>query len=205
MQTQETQSKITPEIALKMLKEGNKRFVESKLIDRDFIEEVKKTSNIQFPFATVFSCMDSRVVPAVCFDQGIGDIFILKIAGNTLNDDILGSMEFSCKAVGSRLIIVMGHTDCRAIKDSIDNVKMGHLSALLEKITPAVDALNLYEGEKSSSNPDFVIKVNEQSIRMTINKIRMESDILREMEKKGEIILTGAMYDNETGEVNFID
>ncbi len=205
MQTKETQSKITPESALQMLKEGNERFINNKMMQRDLMDEVKKTSNIQFPYASVLACIDSRMLPEIFFDQGIGDVFIVRVAGNIVNNDILGSLEFASKIIGSRLILVMGHTDCGAMKGAINDVKMGHLTGVMEKIKPAVEALSDYDGEKTASNIDFVTKVNEKSIRMTIEKIREESDILREMEEKGEIIISGAMYDNETGKVTFFD
>ena len=205
MQTKESQALITPQGALEMLKEGNKRFVENKHLKRDLMDEVRKTSNIQFPYATVLSCIDSRMLPEVFFDQGIGDVFIVRVAGNIVNDDILGSLEFASKVIGSRAIVVMGHTDCGAMKGAIDNVKMGKLTGLLEKITPAVDALTSYDGERSSKNQDYVTKVNEMSILLTIQRIRDESEILREMEEKGEIVIAGAMYDNETGVVTFLN
>ena len=195
---------ITPEQALEYLKEGNRRFVQGKTLSRDFLKQVRETSRGQFPYASILSCMDSRTPSEIIFDQGLGDIFNIRIAGNIADDDIIGSMEFGSKIVGVGLIVVMGHTDCGAIKGAIDNVKLGKLSGLLEKIKPAISAVKS-GGERNSDNKIFVDMVTKRNVLMTIELIRDKSPILKEMEEKGELKITGAMYDTSTGEVVFFE
>jgi len=204
-QTKETQAKMTPDSSLEALKNGNQRFVEQKLYNRDFIQQVTETSTGQFPFATVLSCIDSRVSSELIFDQGIGDIFSVRIAGNFVNEDILGSMEFACKLAGTKLILVLGHTACGAVKGACDHARLGNLTALINKIEPAVEAVIEPKDEslRNSSNIDFVNTVAEKNVEMTIADIRSNSDVLAEMEQQGEIKIVGGMYDISTGLVHF--
>jgi carbonic anhydrase len=204
--TKETQATMTPQKSLQYLQEGNQRFQNNLKANRNLLEQVNDTSDGQFPFATILSCIDSRVSAELVFDQGLGDIFSVRIAGNFVNEDILGSMEFACKLAGTKLIVVLGHTACGAVKGACDNAKMGNLTKLLEKITPAVNAvtepkdINL----RNSKNLKFVDAVAEKNILLTIDRIHNESPILNEMEKNGEIKIVGAMYDINIGTVTFI-
>lgn len=204
--TRETQATMTPQKSLQYLQEGNQRFQNNLKANRNLLEQVNGTSDGQFPFATILSCIDSRVSAELVFDQGLGDIFSVRIAGNFVNEDILGSMEFACKLAGTKLIVVLGHTACGAVKGACDNAKMGNLTKLLEKITPAVNAvtepkdINL----RNSKNLEFVDAVAEKNILLTIDRIHNESPILNEMEKNGEIKIVGAMYDINIGTVTFI-
>ena len=204
--TRETQATMTPQKSLQYLQEGNQRFQNNLKANRNLLEQVNDTSDGQFPFATILSCIDSRVSAELVFDQGLGDIFSVRIAGNFVNEDILGSMEFACKLAGTKLIVVLGHTACGAVKGACDNAKMGNLTKLLEKITPAVNAvtepkdINL----RNSKNLKFVDAVAEKNILLTIDRIHNESPILNEMEKNGEIKIVGAMYDINIGTVTFI-
>jgi carbonic anhydrase len=205
--TRETQATITPQKSLKFLKEGNLRFQNNLKANRNLLEQVNDTSDGQFPFATILSCIDSRVSAELVFDQGLGDIFSVRIAGNFVNEDILGSMEFACKLAGTKLIVVLGHTSCGAVKGACDNAKMGNLTKLLEKITPAVNAVTEPKdiSLRNSKNLEFVDTVSEKNVLLTIERIHNESPILTEMEKNGEIKIVGAMYDVNTGTVNFIE
>jgi carbonic anhydrase len=203
-QTKETLAKITPQSALQMLKDGNERFMSGKNINRDYMSQVKATSKNQYPFAIILNCIDSRSPSEILFDQGIGDVFNARIAGNIVDEDILGSMEFACKVMGAKLIVVMGHTNCGAIKGACDDVKMGNLTDLLAKIKPAVDSVK-ETGDRSSKNYGFVSKVTEENVRLALQNIKANSPILKEMLDKGEIILVGAMYDLETGQVTFYE
>jgi len=195
---------ITPLQALELLKEGNKRFLQGKTLSRDFLKQVKETSTAQFPYATILSCMDSRTPSEIIFDQGLGDIFNIRIAGNIADDDIIGSMEFGSKVVGSKLILVMGHTDCGAIKGAIENVQLGKLSGLLEKIKPAINEVKT-DGERNSGNKTFVEMVAKENVLMAIKLIRNRSAILKEMEDKGELKIIGGIYNTSTGEVDFFE
>ena len=205
--TKETQATITTEKSLQYLKEGNQRFQNNLKANRNLLEQVNDTSEGQFPFATILSCIDSRVSAELVFDQGLGDIFSVRIAGNFINEDILGSMEFACKLAGTKLLVVLGHTSCGAIKGACDDVKMGNLTKLIEKITPAVDAVTepVDSNERNSKNSDFVDAVSKKNVELAIERIHAESPILSEMEKKGEIMIIGAMYDINTGEVIFFE
>lgn len=204
-QSKETQAMITPEKALQLLKEGNIRFQNNLQVSRDLTEQVKDTSQGQFPFATVLGCIDSRVPAELVFDQGIGDIFNIRIAGNFVNDDILGSMEFASKLAGTKLILVLGHTACGAVKGACDDAKLGNLTGMLDKIKPAVQAIKVPENPtlRTSANADFVNSVAEQNVITAITDIREKSPVLAEMEANGEIAILGAMYNIENGEVNF--
>jgi len=205
--TRETQATMTPQKSLQYLKEGNQRFQNNLKANRNLLEQVNDTSEGQFPFATILSCIDSRVSAELVFDQGLGDIFSVRIAGNFVNEDILGSMEFACKLAGTKLILVLGHTSCGAVKGACDNAKMGNLTKLIEKITPAVEAVSEPKDEslRNSSNSEFVDHVSEKNVKLTIERIHKESPILSEMEKNGEIMILGAMYDINTGAVTFYD
>lgn len=204
-QTKESQSSINGQMAKQMLMEGNARFVSQGFLNRDFQSQVHMTSTGQYPFAAVVSCIDSRIPTEIVFDQGIGDIFNARIAGNFVNADILGSLEFACKLAGSKLIVVMGHTSCGAVKGACDNAKLGNLTQMLGKIMPAVDQTGTAEGEaRDSSNLNFVNRVAEANVKLTIDAIRKQSPVLNEMEENGEIEITGAMYDVKTGSVNFL-
>ena len=203
--TKETQSTMTPEKSLQFLKEGNQRFQSNLKANRNLLEQVNDTSEGQFPFATILSCIDSRVSAELVFDQGLGDIFSVRIAGNFVNEDILGSMEFGCKLAGTKLVVVLGHTSCGAIKGACDHAEMGNLTKLIEKINPAVNAVTepKDESQRNSKNLAFVDEVSKKNVQLTIDRIHAESPILSEMEKNGEIKIVGAMYDINTGAVEF--
>lgn len=201
-QTKELQDKTTPADALQMLKEGNNRFVENVMFQRNLPEQMHATAKGQYPFAIVLSCIDSRVAPEITFDEGLGDIFDARIAGNFVNDDILGSMEFACKVTGAKLILVMGHTNCGAIKGAIDDAQLGNITQMLTKIKPAVEKTS-YDGEKSSKNYDYVDLVAKENVLLTIEEIKTKSPVLKEMLDKGEIDIVGCMYDLTTGKVEY--
>lgn len=201
--TKESQAAMTPQAALAELQAGNARFVAGKSQVRDLPAKVRATAAGQHPFAVVLSCLDSRQPIEIVLDQGIGDIFSARVAGNVLNDDILGSMEFACKASGAKLIAVIGHSNCGAIKGGIDDVQLGNLTGLLDKIKPAEAAVPDDGQPRNSKNPEFVQKVAEANVHLVMQQIRERSPILREMLDKGEIELVGGMYDLSTGEVHF--
>lgn len=203
-QTKETQSKLTPQKAKEVLLEGNKRFVNNLKLNRNLLQQVNETSDGQYPFAAILSCIDSRTSAELIFDQGLGDIFSARIAGNIVNEDILGSMEFACKVAGSKLIVVLGHTSCGAVKGACDHVQLGHLSGLLNKIKPSVDSIH-YEGEKSSKNAEFVEMVAVDNVSRMVREVPQQSPLLKEMIENGEIGIVGAMYNVETGIVEFYD
>lgn len=202
--TREAQAAITPAKALEMLKQGNERFVSDKSIERDYLAQVKQTSKGQFPFAAVVSCLDSRIPPAIVFDRGIGDLFVARVAGNFVNDDILGSLEFATKLAGAKLILVMGHTECGAVKGACDAAQLGLLTATLANINPAVKAVQGDYTPRNSQNAEFVQAVTEMNVQLTMQKLRERSVVLREMLDKGEIAMIGAMYDVSTGQVAFL-
>ncbi|MDP5061191.1 MAG: carbonic anhydrase family protein [Maribacter sp.] len=203
--TRETQATMTPKKSLDFLKEGNQRFQNNLKANRNLLEQVNDTSEGQFPFATILSCIDSRVSAELVFDQGLGDVFSVRIAGNFVNEDILGSMEFGCKLAGTKLIVVLGHTSCGAIKGACDHARLGNLTALINKIEPAVDAVKepTDESLRNSKNLDFVDRVAAKNVELTIENIRKHSPVLAEMEKNDEVLIVGAMYDIATGEVDF--
>jgi carbonic anhydrase len=203
--TKEAQAAITPAKALEMLKEGNKRFISKKMIKRDLMAQVKKTSKGQFPFAAIVSCLDSRTQPEYIFDQGIGDIFVARVAGNFVNDDILGSLEFATKLAGARLIVILGHNHCGAVRGACDKAQLGLLTATLANINPAVEAVEGDYKPRTSQNEKFVQAVTEKNVKLTMQKLRTRSVVLREMIDKGEIGLVGAMYDVSTGKVTFYE
>jgi len=201
-QTKESQAKLTPKDALQFMIDGNTRFIDGVLIKRDKLAQVKETASGQYPFAVVLSCIDSRVAPEITFDQGLGDIFDARIAGNFVNDDILGSMEFSCKVSGAKLILVMGHTNCGAIKGAIDDAQLDNLTQLLTKIKPAVEKTD-YPGEKSSKNYDYVDLVAKENVLLAVEDIKKRSSVLKEMYDNGEIDIVGCMYNLKDGKVEF--
>ena len=203
-QTKKTQAAMTPQKALQMLKDGNRRFVEGNPLQRDLMQQIKATAAGQFPFAVLVSCIDSRESSHLIFDQGIGDIFNARVAGNFVNDDILGSLEFACAAAGARLVVVMGHTECGAVKGACDDVVLGNLTQTLANIKPAVAAVSGYEADRSSKNKKFVQAVAEKNVVLTVERIRERSPILRDMAQKGQIGLTGAMYNVHDGRVTFM-
>ena len=204
--TRETQATMTPEKSIRFLKEGNLRFQQNLKANRNLLEQVNDTSDGQFPFATILSCIDSRVSAELVFDQGLGDIFSVRIAGNFVNEDILGSMEFACKLAGTKLIVVLGHTACGAVKGACDDAKLGNLTKLIEKITPAVKATPEPKDAslRNSKNLDFVDSVAKKNVELTIERIHQESPVLSEMEKNGEIKIIGAYYSVSTGKVKFL-
>jgi carbonic anhydrase len=201
----ELQQQITPERALAILKEGNKRFINNLKVNRNLLEQVNDTRDGQWPFAVVLSCIDSRTSAELIFDQGLGDIFSVRIAGNIVNEDILGSMEFACKVAGSKFIVVLGHNKCGAVKGACDHVEMGNLTHLLSKLQPAVEEEKQTKENRSSANAEFVEHVAEINVRRNVEQILEKSPILREMVQNGEIGIIGAMYDVTTGEVTFYD
>jgi carbonic anhydrase len=203
-QTKETQAAISPEHALQMLKEGNERFVHGKMLHRDLMHQVKATGGGQFPFAAIVGCIDSRASSELIFDQGIGDIFSARIAGNFVNDDILGSLEFACAAAGAKLILVVGHTDCGAIKGACDDVVLGNLTQTLANLKPAVAAVPGFESDRTSANDAFVQAVTDKNVVLTMQRIRERSTILRDLADKGKIAIAGAMYSVATGHVTFM-
>jgi carbonic anhydrase len=203
--TKESQATMTPEKALQFLTEGNQRFQNNLKANRNLLQQINDTRDGQFPFATILSCIDSRVSAELVFDQGLGDIFSVRIAGNSVNEDILGSMEFGCKLAGTRLVVVLGHTSCGAIKGACDHARLGNLTKLIQKIEPAVYAVNEPKEEalRNSKNLDFVDAVSVKNVELTIDRIRKESPVLMELEEDGDIKIVGAMYDIATGAVEF--
>ncbi|MBK9257233.1 MAG: carbonic anhydrase [Saprospiraceae bacterium] len=202
----ETQATVNPAKALQFLKEGNQRFVNNLKINRNLLEQVNDTTEGQWPFAVILSCIDSRTSAELIFDQGLGDIFSVRIAGNILNEDILGSMEFACKVAGSKIIMVLGHSSCGAVKGAVKGVEMGNLTTLLDKIKPAVKKVNSEFGDVNDDNfTEMVEKVSHESVKITLDQIISRSPILAEMYEKGEIGMVSAYYSVETGEVEFIE
>ena len=201
----EEQRKLTPEDVLRSLKEGNKRFISGNLTLRDHSKQIRDAVNGQYPKAIILSCIDSRVPVEDVFDKGIGDLFVARVAGNVINEDILGSMEFSCKVAGAKLVLVIGHEYCGAVKGAIDNVQLGNLTGLLHKLGPAIKASASFPGEQSSDNPAFVDLVVQNNVRLAVETIRKQSAILDAMEKEGQIKIMGAYYDMNNGEVRFFD
>ena len=195
-------TRLTPDEVIQHMKAGNKRFRSGKPQHRDLIREVKATAKAQYPAAVVFSCIDSRAPAELILDFGIGDIFSGRIAGNVADEDVLGSIEFACKVAGSKVVLIMGHTSCGAIKGVIDGVELGNLTALLSKIRPAVEATQ-YTGERSSKNYAFVDAVARENVVMTIANLRQRSPVLRDLESAGSIKIAGSMYNLETGVVEF--
>lgn len=204
-QSKEIQQHTTPRMALEILKDGNQRFVKNYKANRNLLQQVNDTRDGQWPFATVLSCIDSRTSAELIFDQGLGDIFSVRIAGNIVNTDILGSMEFACKIAGSKLIVVLGHTKCGAVKGACDHVEMGNLTELLSKLQPAVYSEKETLSERNSKNPQFVENVARINTKRSVKSIIERSFILEQMLENGEIGIVGANYDVESGLVEFYD
>jgi len=206
-QTAESQSKLSPKEAIELLKEGNKRFVSREMRERDLLAQVEETSKGQFPFACIVGCIDSRVPATTIFDQGIGSLFVATVAGNIINEDILGSLEFGCAAAGSKAIIVLGHTSCGAVKGACDSVELGNLTSLLSKINASVKETTepTDPADRNSSNLDFVNEVAKNNVYRSVEDIRIKSNVLRRLEEEGKISIVGAMYDVGTGKVSFLD
>ena len=203
--TKEMQTAITPSMALELLRDGNKRFVNNLKVNRNLLQQANETSDGQHPFAVILSCIDSRTSAELIFDQGLGDVFSVRIAGNIINEDILGSMEFGCKVAGSKIIVVLGHTKCGAVKGACDHVEMGNLTALLTKVRPAVDDEQTTAENRNSGNSEFVENVAIINVKRTVKSIMQRSPILKEMIEKGEIGIVGGIHDITTGQVTFFD
>jgi carbonic anhydrase len=204
--TKQTQEAMSPDAALQALKDGNNRFITSTQVSRDLMQQVAETSTGQYPFATVLHCIDSRVSAELVFYQGIGDLFSIRIAGNFVNEDILGSMEFATKLAGTKVVVILGHTACGAVKGACDHAKLGNLTGMLEKIAPAVSQVKdpADASLRTSSNIDFVNRVAVKNVHMAIDNLRAMSPVLKEMEAAGEIKVVGAMYHIENGQVVFL-
>jgi carbonic anhydrase len=200
----ERRDKMTPDEILAKLKRGNRNFSKGLMTARNYRNEQKITAKGQFPAAVILSCIDSRAPAEVIMDLGIGDIFNARVAGNIANEDILGSMEFACKLAGAKVVLVMGHTACGAIKGAIDNAELGNLTGLLAKIKPAVKATK-FKGEQSSKNAAFIDAVAQKNVELTIGEIRKKSTVLAELESKGAIKIAGSMYNLETAIVDFFE
>lgn len=202
--TKEQQQAYTPDMVIQSLKEGSKRFMSNSLTARDHSMMVRDASSGQYPKAVILSCLDSRVPVEDIFDKGIGDLFIGRVAGNFVNTDLLGSMEFGCKVSGAKLILVMGHQSCGAIKSAIDHVKLGNITSMLSHINPAIEASKNFKGKKSSKNREYVDYVAINNVKSAIKEIKLKSPILKDMANKGQIKIVGAYYDVHTGEVIFL-
>lgn len=203
--TKELRDKLTPREAIEVLKAGNKRFVNNLNAHRNLLEQVNETADGQHPFAVILSCMDSRTSAELIFDQGLGDIFSLRIAGNILNDDILGSLEFATKIAGSKVIVVLGHTKCGAITAACDNVTLNNLTSLLEKIRPAINKETETKSVRDGSNPAFVLNVTKLNVLTTMDGIKNKSSIISDLIRTGTIDIVGGIYDVDTGRVDFFN
>lgn len=203
--TKESQAKILPAEALEYLREGNRRFRNNLKLHRNLLQQVNQTAEGQFPFATILSCIDSRTSAELIFDQGLGDIFSIRIAGNIINEDILGSMEYSCAIAHAKIIVVLGHTQCGAIISACNNVKQGHFSGLLRKIAPAIEKAASMQKRGFVYAKTFYNRVSIHNIHLSIHRIREESPILHALEQEGKILIVGALYDIESGKVTFLD
>ena len=203
--TKEMQDAITSSMALQLLKDGNKRFVNNLKINRNLLQQANETSDGQHPFAVILSCIDSRTSAELVFDQGLGDVFSIRIAGNIVNEDILGSMEFGCKVAGAKIIVVLGHTKCGAVKGACDNVALGNLTGLIAKIKPAVEQESITAENRNSSNGVFVENVAELNVSLSVKNILLKSPIIAEMVKNGEIGIVGGIHEIKTGEVKFFE
>jgi carbonic anhydrase len=198
--TKISQENLTAQLAHQILVEGNERFVQNVKAQRNLKDQVLATSEGQYPFAIILSCIDSRVPAELVFDQGIGDVFSVRVAGNIVNEDVLGSMEYACKVAGSKIVVVMGHTKCGAVTAACNHVELGNITALLQKIQPAVKAI---EADVSEMNDENIEKVSKLNVELSIERIRKESKILADLENDGSIEIVGAIYNVSTGEVEF--
>lgn len=203
--TAEQQAALTPDAVLQSLKDGNKRFMNNQITARDHSAMVRNSANGQYPKAVILSCLDSRIPVEDVFDKGIGDVFVARVAGNIVNEDILGSMEYGCKVSGAKLILVLGHQSCGAIKSAIDDVKLGNITELLAKIKPAVTESGSFKGEKTSKDKEYVNEVGRNNVLNAIETIKTKSPVLKEMLDKKEIRIVGGYYDMQTGEVKFME
>ncbi|MGN8225828.1 carbonic anhydrase family protein [Gracilimonas sp. BCB1] len=203
--TSEAQSNLTPQEILEGLKAGNERYINNNLTPTDYQAQVKATAVGQHPEAIILSCVDSRVPVEQVFDKGVGDIFVARVAGNFVNEDILGSAEFATAVAGSKVVVVMGHKSCGAVKAAIDGVEMGNITAMLDKIEPAVEMTANYSGDRSTSNDDYVTEVVNNNVVNTISEMRENSPVIAELERNGDVVIAGAFYDLETGKVTFLD
>lgn len=204
-QTKNIQDKLSPKEAYKILVEGNKRFTKNLKAQRNLQDQVTETSKGQFPFAVILSCIDSRVPAELVFDQGIGDVFSVRVAGNIVNEDVLGSIEYACKVAGSKIVVVMGHSKCGAVTAACNSVELGNITPLLNKIKPAVNAVKVNSENAGEMSSEVIEQVALLNVELSINRIRKESLILAEMEKKNEIEIVGALYDVSTGKVKFFE
>jgi len=205
--TEARQAELTPDRVLELLLEGNERFVAGTTLRRDLVDQVAATAGGQHPMASILACIDSRVAPELVFDQGLGDVFVARVAGNFVDPELLGSLEFASKVAGSKLVLVLGHTRCGAIKGACDGVEMGNLTATLAQLAPAVEKVRAsgISEPHTSANEDFVEAVAHQNVRATVAEIREESAILRELEEAGSVRIVGAVYDVATGQVTLLD
>ena len=203
--TKEQQDELTPASVIKTLRDGNSRFVAGQVTVRNHKAQIRKAAASQYPKAIVLSCVDSRVPVEDVFDRGIGDLFVARVAGNFVNPDILGSMEFACHVSGAKVILVLGHEHCGAVKSAIDDVKLGNITEMLAKVMPAVEQTPGFENDRTSKNVAFVHAVAERNVKLTIDRIRAESEILRQMEEDHSIAIVGALYDMDNGTVSFLE
>ena len=203
--TAEAQASLTPEGVIQLLKDGNQRFLNDESLERDFMEQVRQTSGGQYPMAAVLGCIDSRVPHEIIFDKGVGDIFSARVAGNFINTDILGSLEFATAVAGSKVIVVLGHTECGAVKGACDRVEMGNLTSTLANLAPAIYAVDDVEGPRTSANEEFVQAVAHQNVHMTVQNIVNRSPVIRQLVVDGDLIVVGAMHNVSTGEVMFYE
>ncbi|WP_292979020.1 carbonic anhydrase family protein [Nitrosomonas sp.] len=203
--TKEMLAHLSPEQAIQLLKDGNQRFVSNLKLNRNLLQQVNETSEGQFPFALVLSCIDSRTSAELIFDQGLGDIFSCRIAGNILNEDILGSMEFACRIAGSKVIMILGHTKCGAVKGACHGIKLGNLTALLDKLQPVMDAELSGKAISDTPDPEFMENIARLNVRYVMEEIPKRSPVIAEMLDNREIALEGGMYDVDTGMVTFYD
>ncbi|HHF7374049.1 carbonic anhydrase family protein [Legionella bozemanae] len=201
----EDQLNITPDEAVDLLKRGNERFIQNLRFNRNLLQQVNETAEAQYPFATILSCIDSRTPAELIFDQGLGDIFSIRIAGNIVNDDIIGSLEFACKLAGSKLIVVLGHTNCGAIKGACDEAQLGYLTQLLDKIKPAISLEKSFKENRNGSNLAYVNEVAKINIKNSIQNILDKSSVIKELKDQGTIKIIGGLYDVASGEVLFFD
>lgn len=203
--TQDDQAALTPQAIIQGLKEGNERYVNNNLTPRDYQAQVKAAAKGQYPEAIIISCVDSRVPVENVFDKGVGDIFVARVAGNFVNEDILGSSEFATAVAGSKVVVIMGHEACGAVKAAIDGVEMGNITAMLDKIEPAIEMTAGYQGDRSTANNDYVTEVVNNNVVNTIAEMRKNSPIIAELERNGEVVIAGAFYDLDTGKVTFLE
>lgn len=203
--TREMQKAITPQSAIKILKNGNERFINNLKISRNLLQQVNETSAEQNPFAVILSCIDSRTSAELIFDQGLGDILSIRVGGNIINEDVLGSMEFGCKLIGAKIIVVLGHSQCGAIKGACDHLELGNITTLLNKIKPVVDQEHTIKSNRSSNNPEFVEKVASRNVYHVMNEIKIQSPIIKELVDSGQCLIIGGMYDISTGKVTFYE